>query len=848
MSANLHEQVYKFLEDYRKENPSFRYWVTDKKAKVKLRAGYWFQGVPEKNEAFVGLYSHYCRAKRLRSINLYFKQDKNGKISFNIRLYSNNIKDEDDTKLLSGIMEMEEDKFHPKMGVNFVQFTQSLRFGNAFQRAYQFLSNIKPKVDELVKELGLEKAYFISEDEFVDMSKVIANYRKNNDSIRLMISKYKKLIRETKLKNEIFKWQRAKLYQEKPNITSGDFSHQIKSLDLSNLCYRYSISTIKDLVIHRPNETLALFEYLQNNVIDLQKRITHFSNTAEIIFNDLRPAENVKAYQDERAVSTYLAYYDANQYPLFKDSFYKKFCKLIGEKPAKKGYKYLHYIPLLKSMIENYIEKDEELLALKKELLDDTCHEDKNHLILAQDILYQVLDQGRADEDGNNDVIISTQINMMDSNIELNQILFGPPGTGKTYNTINKALEICGVDIPTDRKEVKQLFDEKVAAGQIVFTTFHQSMSYEDFVEGIKPQEPKQEGDPISYLVEDGIFKRICESASRKSPTISKALFASKYEAFAKQLPPKEEEESDFVLETPTGYSFWIHQNSAKSICVKAGTKKAPMSLALSELQKVFFEKKRPTYKPYTQVVIDEILKGEDVYLSSDTNTTTPYVLIIDEINRGNIAEIFGELITLLEADKRLGNAESLEIVLPYSKVKFGVPKNLFIIGTMNTADRSVEALDTALRRRFSFEEVAPNPDLIKEKGLVVDGIDLAELLTMLNDRIEKLLDRDHLIGHSYFLSVKTVAALQTVFYKNIIPLLQEHFFGDYGKIGLVLGEGFVQEKVSISIFAKFRSYESQGLEERQVYHIHDYRKGDLVKGEQRMNFKQAITLLLETV
>jgi len=430
----------------------------------------------------------------------------------------------------------------------------------------------------------------------------------------------------------------------------------------------------------------------------------------------------------------------------------------------------------------------------------------------------------------------------------LNTILFGPPGTGKTYTTINKALEICGVSILNDRKEVKQLFDEKVAAGQIVFTTFHQSMSYEDFVEGIKPQEPKQEGDPISYTVEDGIFKRICERASRKSPTISKELFASKYEAYAKQLPPKEEEESNFMLETPTGYSFWLYRNSAKSICVKAGTKKAPMSLALSELEKVFFDNKRPTYKPYTQAVIDEILKGENVYLSSDDTTTKPYVLIIDEINRGNIAEIFGELITLLEPDKRLGNAESLEVVLPYSKVKFGVPMNLYIIGTMNTADRSVEALDTALRRRFSFEEIAPNPDLIKKKGLIVDGIDLAKLLTTLNDRIEKLLDRDHLIGHSYFLQVKTVDELKRVFYKNIIPLLQEHFFGDYGKIGLILGEGFVQEKISKSIFAKFSSYESQGLEERQIYQIHDYRKGDLIKGEEPMKFKQAITLLLQTV
>ena len=435
----------------------------------------------------------------------------------------------------------------------------------------------------------------------------------------------------------------------------------------------------------------------------------------------------------------------------------------------------------------------------------------------------------------------------VDNEFPVNQILFGPPGTGKTYTTINKALEICGVDIPEDRKEIKQLFDEKVAEGRIVFTTFHQSMSYEDFVEGIKPQEPKQDGDPISYVVEDGLFKRICEVASRKSPKINREIFAAKYEEFAQKLPPKEEEDSDFVLETPTGYSFWLYQNSAKSISVKAGSKKAPMSLALSELEKVFFENKKPTYKPYTQPVIDEILKGVDIYLPSKAESNKPYVLIIDEINRGNIAEIFGELITLLEQDKRLGNSESLEVMLPYSKTKFGVPKNLYIIGTMNTADRSVEALDTALRRRFNFEEIAPNPDLIRKKGGVIDYIDLADLLMTINNRIEKLMDKDHLIGHSYFLNVKTLSGLMAVFYKNIIPLLQEHFFGDYGKIGLILGEGFVQEKESDSTFARFSSYETQGLEERKVYKIHDYQKGELNKSELNMTFKQAITALLET-
>ena len=166
------------------------------------------------------------------------------------------------------------------------------------------------------------------------------------------------------------------------------------------------------------------------------------------------------------------------------------------------------------------------------------------------------------------------------------------------------------------------------------------------------------------------------------------------------------------------------------------------------------------------------------------------YVLIIDEINRGNVSQIFGELITLIEDDKRLGNSEALEDVLPYSKEKFGVPPNLYIIGTMNTADRSVEALDAALRRRFSFEEMLPKPEVItnREKGdkSIVEGINLGLVLETLNKRIELLVDKDHQIGHSYFLSVESIKDLKSAFQNKIIPLLQEYFFGDYGKIGTV--------------------------------------------------------------
>lgn len=181
-----------------------------------------------------------------------------------------------------------------------------------------------------------------------------------------------------------------------------------------------------------------------------------------------------------------------------------------------------------------------------------------------------------------------------------------------------------------------------------------------------------------------------------------------------------------------------------------------------------------------------------------------PYYLIIDEINRGNVANIFGELITLIEKDKRLGAQQETIVNLPYSKDDFGVPANLILIGTMNTADRSVEALDSALRRRFAFIEKAPEPSLFDKPEYKLGEIDLKSMLTAINDRIELLLDKDHLIGHSYFLGIKTIEDLKDAFRNKVIPLLEEYFYGKPQLIGLVLGPSFLKEKEQVQLFNKF--------------------------------------------
>ena len=498
----------------------------------------------------------------------------------------------------------------------------------------------------------------------------------------------------------------------------------------------------------------------------------------------------------------------------------------------------------------------------------------------------------------------------------LNQILYGPPGTGKTYRTRRLAVAIIDGEDKVKRykdEKLKKRYEELRTEGRIVFTTFHQSLGYEEFVEGIKPkiqdaagssdddEPPAQEArDQIQYEIQDGIFKTIAERALQNASfapkhvehsegalaeralqdTLSilhKKLLDKKPKVWRISLGRTKGEVKQECFENDRIATYWDYGDLSDEEVHKEYQRKNPDPSidAFNEMRidDLFFvyqngsrnqagaaavgvikgnyeydtEPKIVKYSKYTGKV-DEYKNtrkvkwcwrqsNEDEYIDLydlNNNSSLPnrtchetkisardllqrtqeklignnanspnedrpkYVLIIDEINRGNISKILGELITLIEDNKRLGNEEAMKVKLPYSGDDFGVPNNLYIIGTMNTADRSIAFLDTALRRRFSFIEMMPDYDVLAKELKPIAGINIPQMLKAMNEQIIEQHDRDHQIGHSYFLRLKKspeLNVLAEIFKHEIIPLLREYFYNDAAQIEKVLnGKEFLNE------------------------------------------------------
>ncbi len=468
-----------------------------------------------------------------------------------------------------------------------------------------------------------------------------------------------------------------------------------------------------------------------------------------------------------------------------------------------------------------------------------------------------------------------------------NLIFFGPPGTGKTYSTAREAVRLCDGDIPVgDRGELMRRYRELELQGRIGFVTFHQSFSYEEFVEGLRPVTAADDfggGPPETAASEIGVSAGF-RLAPRKG--VFRAMAASADQAREAAATPRrvgghdlsdrrfwkmglgwignedhiydEAIKGNYVVLGWGGDVDWSDPayediNAVRAKWAEVAQPNSPPS-NVSQLYPFRSVMKRgdiiivpygntafraigevtgdytfvPTaegdYKHRRNVnwllTLDKPLPADSIVEGNFTIRTLypinprrikiealsrlvggeggaeagapgvpqAFVLIIDEINRANISKVFGELITLIEADKRLGMENEIRVKLPYSGETFGVPANLHLIGTMNTADRSIALLDTALRRRFTFEEIMPKPELL-DKAAQSTGVDLVAVLKTMNERIEYLFDREHQVGHAFFMACQHRRDVDDVMRYRVVPLLQEYFFEDWSRVAMVLGE-----------------------------------------------------------
>ncbi len=461
----------------------------------------------------------------------------------------------------------------------------------------------------------------------------------------------------------------------------------------------------------------------------------------------------------------------------------------------------------------------------------------------------------------------------------VNLILYGPPGTGKTYQTAWEAVRLCLGDEATaalngqdGRAELMSTYRSLVSEGRIEFVTFHQSMSYEEFIEGLRPTTDQSEdssaGTGFRLEPAPGIFRRISERAEKGVPTVPRENVVSLdgRQVFKMSIARANVAAEDYLFEEAISEGHTLlgwedidfsddrfsdveeileacrtHGEREGEVTFQSGqvsqvdlfrnqldvgdiivvTKGNRLFRAIGEITGEYQYRQRDNRKychrrsvrwlwidrdgvPASEIY-DSNFTMKSIYALDRARLDTvaiesymnsggepihrearPHVLIIDEINRANISKVFGELITLLEPDKRLGMDNEIRLTLPYSKKSFGVPQNLHVIGTMNTADRSIALLDTALRRRFSFKELMPDPSVLSDN---VEGVDLQKLLSTINERIEYLFDREHQIGHAYFTGCQTRADIESVMRDKVIPLLAEYFYEDWSKVAAVLGD-----------------------------------------------------------
>ena len=700
-----------------------------------------------------------------------------------------------------------------------------------------------------------------------------------------LLETYRQYLVLTQNQDELYKWELGKKFKENWNLDAIDFSKMLSSIKLGNLLSQQSTS-FYNLARKNPDDARQYFQFIFDDSNSIDKRIRDTNINANELLKKWHPSWTISGQDERTLSVFWAFNDMSNHAPYKSSFYtkYCSLIGVKSVSPREKYSDYLRLLnEFIRDYIEKdeaLIKLHDSFLDSSKHISDP------EHKLMAQNILYSILDGYWNPENSEDKKDISNDlIEIIDMKGNLNTILYGPPGTGKTYhiNNLIERLESIKNESNSDLiilDELKNFWHLAPGQGGYLWPKLKEGdyLGYE-WCNSNLGDLSKMDLNTQSIITAFSKVKKgdyFCVISGKKLLGVAKATHDYDYQKTIKnelwdfqtiKVEWIKIFEIPLLLNSTHTPSFARLNNGSRWESIKTELSNEGIFIGDSKTTIKTILKKNFTFTTFHQSTsYEDFIEGIKPIISenqddkllysveqgsfyiacdkaanlagySDLNeaiedtkenrrqkfsNAIPFYYFIDEINRGNVSSIFGELITLIEDNKRLGAKAEILADLPYSNNLFGIPSNLYIIGTMNTADRSVEALDTALRRRFSFEEMLPKPELLKDKGEngsgKVGAIVLEELLTTINERIEALVDRDHTIGHAFFMEVDSLDSLRNVFANKVIPLLQEYFYGDYAKMEMVIGSDFfdVKESSKIIFAVKPEDFESIG----KTYHI----------------------------